>query len=260
LPLSERGLPVARPELLTALYEAEQRIVHYDRAAPPGESAIVALPGSVPVLISAPHSVRHWRGSDWKQEEEYTAGLGYLLHQETGAHFIYGRYMLNPDPHDDGDDGPYKRALDDLISAARIRLGLDLHGARGDRDFAVALGTMHGETFARREAELAAAFEQHGFHAEAETSLDRLVLNPPRYTGGLRQPTITRYIWHKHGIPTVQVELSAWVRIVVRLESASNARNGTAPHFRGDGARIAGVYAALREYILQTLDALPTDR
>src|SRR5438270_6104691 len=103
--------------------------------------------GNKPILISAPHSVRHWRDENWKQEEEYTAALGYLLHQETGAHFIYGRNLLNPDPHDDGDIGPYKRALDDLLRVTPISLVLDLHGARGDRDFAVALGTIRGESF-----------------------------------------------------------------------------------------------------------------
>src|SRR5258708_39534613 len=81
--------------------------------------------GSKPILISAPHSVRHWRDNNWKQEEEYTAALAYLLHQETGAHFIYGRYMLNPDPHDDADRGPYKRAIDDLVALTSIRLLID---------------------------------------------------------------------------------------------------------------------------------------
>ncbi|SRR5258708_4097254 len=239
--------------LLVALHEAERKLVVYDQAAPPSESAIGLLKGTIPILISAPHSVRHWRDNNWKQEEEYTAALGYLLHRETGAHFIYGRYVLNPDPHADADCGPYKAILDKLFADTPIRLALDLHGARGDRDFAIALGTIYGETFGGYETRLCLAFEQQGFSPEPESSLDRLVMNPPRYTGGVRQPTITRYVWRRHGIPAVQVEMSAWVRIVERLPEASNARSGIAPHFRGDGTRILRTYTALRRFIGEVL-------
>ena len=66
---------------------------------------------------------------------------------------------------------------------------------------------------------------------------------------GLRQPTITRYVWRTHHIPAVQVELSAWLRIVERLPQASNAKSGIAPHFRGDGQRILRAYCTLRDFI-----------
>ncbi len=240
------------PVLLT-LYETEQAIVSYTQEAPPGQSSFALLPGTQPILISAPHSTRHWREGYWKQEEEYTAALGCQLHRETGAHFIYGRYMLNPDPHDDDDSSPYKQAMRSLFESTPIRLVLDLHGARGDRDFALAVGTIYGESFPGYETSLLEAFKRYGFHADSDSSLDRLVLNPSRYTGGVRQPTITRYVWRQHGIPAVQIEMSAWVRIVRRLESASNARNGTAPHFRGDGERILRVYNALRTFIAAAL-------
>jgi hypothetical protein len=241
---------------LADLRDAERAVVFYDQPAPPGESAIALLPGSQPILISAAHSVRHWRNGEWKQEEEYTAAFGYLLHRETGAYFIYGRYPLNPDPHDDGDDGPYKLALDDLFRTTPIRMVLDLHGARGDRDFAIALGTMRGASFAGHEASMLAAFERQGFKVDPDTSLDRLVSNPPRYTGGVRQLTVTRYAWQRYHIPAVQIEMSAWVRIVERLENASSYRNGTAPHFRGDGPRILRTYQALRTFIADTLEAI----
>src|SRR5262249_38729769 len=135
-----------------------------------------------------------------------------------------------------------------------VSLVLDLHGARGDRDFAVAIGTINGETFAPFEESLLAEFEKQGFFANPESSLDRLVCNPARYTGGVRQPTVTRYVWRKHNIPAAQIELSAWVRIVQRLATASNAQNGSAPHFRGDGLRILRIYEALRSFISLVLE------
>jgi hypothetical protein len=238
---------------LAAFREAEQQIVFYDQPAPPGESAVGLLRGTQPILISAPHSAQHWRHGQWKQEEEYTAALGYLLHQVTGAHFIYGRHSLDPDPHDDDDKGPYKRQLDQFLASTPIKLVLDLHGARGDRDFGVAIGTIRGETFTPFESNLIATFERHGFIVDPACSLDRLVTNHPRYTGGVLQPTVTRYIWRTHHIPTAQIELISWLRIVERLSTASNARNGLAPYFRGDGQRILRVFQAIREFITKVI-------
>jgi hypothetical protein len=94
---------------------------------------------------------------------------------------------------------------------------------------------------------------QHGFSDNPATSLDRLAINPSRYTGGLLQPTVTRYLWKRHHIPTVQIELSAWVRVVDRLPSASNAKNNSAPHFRGDPDRVVRVYNALLQFLQEVL-------
>jgi hypothetical protein len=78
-------------DLLGTLRDAEQQLVSYDTPPPEGESGVAVLPGTIPVLISAPHSVRHWRQDHWKQEEEYTAAFGYLLHLATGvAHISSG--------------------------------------------------------------------------------------------------------------------------------------------------------------------------
>jgi hypothetical protein len=203
------------------------------------------------VLISAPHSTRHWRSTFWKQEEEYTAALVHVLHTYTGAFGLFARTMIDPDPHDDADRGVYKQVLLALCRAYRVRYVLDLHGARGDRDFAVAIGTIHGQTFGDYEEALIGTFHEYGFTPDAPNSLDRLALNPTRYAGGVRQPTVTRYLW-QNGIPTVQLELSAWVRVVERLPNASNAKNGTAPHFRGDPERIERLFNALQTFIVRS--------
>lgn len=236
---------------LRALVALEQEQVHYDMPAPPGNSGLAVLPGRRAVLISAPHAVRHWRRDSWKREDEYTAAIACWLHRQTGAYALYPTHRIDPDPHADGDRGAYKRAVRDLIGAGAIRLVVDLHGARGDRDFAVALGTIRGESCPSYEGKIAAAFEAMGFRqgADAASGLDRLALNPPHYTGGVSDPTITRFAWRELGVPAVQVELNAWVRIVQRLPSASEAQRGIAPHFRGDPERIHRVLAALAQIV-----------
>lgn len=247
-------LPSDGADWLRYLCAAEAQLVAYDQAAPPGESSVGVRRGTCPILISAPHAARHWRDGDWKHEDEYTAAIGSLLHRLLGVHLIYARYQLSPDPHVDGDDNEFKQAVSRFVQETPVRVALDLHGARGDRDFAIALGTIGGRTFASYESRLIAAFAAQGFTPDADTSLDRLALNLPRYMGGAVLPTVTRYLWEQHSIPAAQIELSAWLRVVKRLPSASNARNGTSPDFRGDPTRIVRGVSALYAFIRQVLD------
>lgn len=234
---------------LAALVALERSIVAYDTDPEPhpGQlSGLAILEGRVPLLVSAPHAARHWRGTAWKREDEYTAALAHWLHLRAGVHALYPTHRITPDPHDDADEGHYKQVVGHVVRAHGIRLVLDLHGARGDRDFGLALGTIHGETCPAHEAALIAACAAAGFPARADApSLDRLALNPSRYAGGTRTPTVTRYTWRVLGVPAAQLEINAWARIVQRLPEAYEARQGIAPDFRGDPARIRRVLAAL---------------
>ena len=224
---------------LAELVALERRIVVYDESPPEGESGMAILEGDLPVLVSAPHSARHLRSARWKREDEYTAALAHWLHARLGVHALYASHRLAPDPHDDGDAGDYKRLAAEIVTRHAIRLVLDLHGARGDRDFALALGTIYGQTCAPYEAPIIAALGEIGLETNGPaSSLDRLALNPRRYAGGSHRPTVTRYLWQTTGVAALQLEINAWVRVVERLPTSYAALNGEAPDFRGDPARI----------------------
>jgi len=198
------------------------------------------------VLVSAPHACRHKRGGVWKPEDEYTGALALWLHQTTGAHALSITHQIDPDPHDDGDHNLYKRALADFVAAHPVRLILDLHGARPERPFGVCLGTMGGQTCPAYEELLLESFQAEGFNiAEAPQPLDIIAQNLPRFTGGLHQPTITRFAYERLHVPCVQVEINAWLRVARRLATSTNAQKGIAPHFQADPKRLARLLAAL---------------
>ena len=135
--------------------------------------------------------------------------------------------------------GHYKRLAAEIVARHEVRLVLDLHGARGIRDFAVAVGTIYGQTCTPYEALIVAALGEIGLRAEAcAPSLDRLALNPRRYAGGSHRATVTRYLWQTTGVAAMQLEVNAWARIVERLPASYAALSGEAPEFRGDPARI----------------------
>lgn len=236
---------------LLELVTLERRIVAYDAPSPAEpEPALAVRLGRLPVLVSAPHAACHLRAGAWKREDEYTAAFAQWLHEQAGAYALYPTHRIAPDPHDDADDGAYKQTLADLVRRHGIRLVLDLHGARGDRDFALALGTINGQTCLPYEAAIIDAFRAQGFvERGAPSSLDRLALNPSRYAGGTHRPTVTRFVWQVLGIAAVQIEINAWARIVQRLPDSYAAQRGISPDFRGEPGRIRRVLAALTSII-----------
>ena len=228
----------------------EENEIHYQAPPPENSSGIVTRAGDIPVMFSAPHACRHKRAGRWKQEDEYTAAIAEWLHQQAGAHAIYITHQIDPDPHDDGAENIFKRALAAFLKEHPVRLVVDLHGTRGDRDFGVALGTMNDVSCPEYQPRIIQHIEAHGFRMdEAAFSLDRLAINHPRYTGGLRRPTITRFVFEELGLPAVQIEINAWIRILKRLPASSNATSNLAPDFQGDARRFVRVMDALARLV-----------
>lgn len=197
-----------------------QRISHFEAAQVrysddplPGQAPFRYDAGTRPVLISAPHGARHWREDHWKMQDGYTAALAHVLAEYTGAHALYTVRRIRPDPNYD-DDCDYKRTLAKLLRDYGIRLVLDLHGARFDRPFGVALGTIESHSCPDYEAGIIRAFAAQGFRPDPLHFLDRLALNQPDYRGGVRQRTVTRFVWEQCRINAAQIELNAHLRVV----------------------------------------------
>ena len=233
---------------LAGMAAFERERVRYHASPPEGQAAFVVVTGRRPVVVSAPHGASHSRRNHRKQHEEDTPAMAHWLAARTGAHAIYTTHAIQPDPHADQDAGAYKAALAALLETHPVKLVLDLHGARGSRDFAVALGTINGVSCPTYENLILDALRAHGFQlAETAPSLDRVALNHPRYTGGVHRQTVTRFVWEVCGVEAAQLEINAWLRVVQRLEGATDYRE--APRFRGDPARILRLLDALASLV-----------
>jgi hypothetical protein len=186
--------------------------VRYSDDPLPGQTAFRYQPGTRPVLISAPHGAHHWRENRWKAQDSFTAALAHVLAEHTGAHALYTVRRIRPDPNYD-DDCDYKRTLAGLLRNHTIRLVLDLHGMRFDRQFGIALGTIDSRSCPDYEAGIIQAFTAQKFGME-NVFLDRLALNPLAYRGGARQHTVTRFVWEQCRINAAQIELNAHLRFI----------------------------------------------
>lgn len=103
------------------------------------------VPGTIPVLISAPHAVTHWRDGHVKPSDDYTGSLALALAQLTGAHAFVATRFVHADPNwDPLEKSAYKQALVEHVRGNGIRLVLDLHGIPAASPEAVEVGSADG--------------------------------------------------------------------------------------------------------------------
>ena len=207
-------------DLIERLIELESD-VRYQEAASDDEAEYRHVPGRVPVLLSAPHGAVHGRdGKIRKDEDEYTAAIVCLVAEKTGAHALYARRCSDTDPNYHA-TAPYRDCLRTIVQTHRIRFVLDVHGARADREFGIALGTIDGASCPEYEDLIVGILEADGFKRNG-AGLDRLALNERYFTGGKDQDTITRFVSRELNLPAAQLEVNQWLRVAQRLPDASS--------------------------------------
>lgn len=109
-----------------------------------GQTDFEILEGSIPVMISAPHTTNHLREGALKQADKMTGGLALYLHKTTGCHLIYTkRYSASDANYDSAENGgnAYQKALKEYVESHKIQVLIDLHGAADTREFAIEMGT-----------------------------------------------------------------------------------------------------------------------
>ncbi|MDA8096397.1 MAG: hypothetical protein C4575_13825 [Desulforudis sp.] len=163
------------------------------------------LSGSIPVLVSAPHAVKHIRkgNTEPKEEDEYTGTIARLLQESTGCWAMHAASVdLDPNFYD---DCPYKHALRELVKKERIRLIIDIHGAAEWRAFNIDLGTCRGDSLLEHSEyldDLITALRGEGIQSVFVDSV---------FTAGA-QSTVTRFASRELGIPAVQLEINRRLR------------------------------------------------
>ena len=203
--------------------------------APEGERPYTHQPGQLPILISAPHATVHTRCRRLKKEEGFTGALAHLLAETTGAHAFYSRYRSADDPNWD-EDSPYKQGLQEIIRTHDIQFVLDLHGMSDQHKIGVALGSMNGRSCPNQEplilqtvAEQLTQTDEDEASAFSQLRWDHFVLNHSRFTGGVANHTITRFVSQKLGVSALQIELCSSVRVVKKRPSTPLTMSSSQP-------------------------------
>ena len=91
------------------------------------EEKFRVVSGSIPVLLSAPHSVNQLRGEDVRPAEKYTGSLVRYLCSSTNCYGIF-QIFTHADPNNDIEN-LYKNGIINLVNAYNIKLLIDIHSS-----------------------------------------------------------------------------------------------------------------------------------
>ena len=126
------------------LNEKKFSINNYDGA---GDENYKIIEGTIPVMLSAPHAVNHFRNGQKKWADLYTGGMALYLQKITGCHLIYNACFTEKDPNFDAtENNDYQIHLKNYLQkreqkGSPVYVLLDLHGSAATREYAVELGT-----------------------------------------------------------------------------------------------------------------------
>ena len=208
-----------------------------------------SVTGPLPVLISAPHACMHRRNGTDKMQEEYTGALALYLAESCHCSAIAISHKISEDPNWDA-SSEYKTAVKSLVQENKIKFLIDLHGMSIKNNMGVAVGTIKGRACAAES--VVPHFIDSGFVlCNEDTSPPKqawrsLIVDHPKFTGGLVNQTLTRFASEILDIQAVQIELSPEVRVVEYKATPDW------PHdYYGDPPAIQATVAALQSLVMQ---------
>ena len=156
--------------------------------------------GSLPILFTAPHTMKQVREDDSiKLGEPYTKAIALYLNKYFNVNCMIKIKDTGLDSNRDNRD-EFKTELLRFIRDNNIKLVIDLHGSKKNRDFDIEFGTLNN---------LSADFSTIKELEEAftENEIKNIMHNDP-FKGG----AITEYVYGLKDIDVIQVEINGKYR------------------------------------------------
>lgn len=221
------------------LQKAEAKFAH-GKYSGSGRSNFVIRKGVIPIMISAPHAVNHYRDGQVKNADILTGALTIWLHNEFGCHIIYKARFSHDDPNydsNDNEENAYQTALCKYIKSNDIKLLIDIHGASIDKPYAIELGTapeldLEGHPIADSNLSL----QQYPFIADLfKYSMEYAFLSinselreiwKNRIFSASKQNTVTKYISSHTTCACMQVEINKHYRDLNNIENVEALLKG----------------------------------
>jgi len=160
--------------------------------------------GKLPVLVSAPHAVRHVRQKKIKMSDEFTGSIAYLISKLTGCHGIATTKLYGGDPNV---DNPclYKEKIAEICKRENVKFILDIHGAAREREFDMDFGTNQGKNLLHQAMVLEMLVRNFQAFGLTKISTD--------YFAAAGSNTIANYAARELQIPALQLEINKQFRV-----------------------------------------------
>ena len=193
-----------------------------------GKSNYVIESGTIPIMISAPHSVNHFRDGEVKCCDMFTGGIARYLHGLTGCHVIYSSKFSKTDPNNDPvGNNEYQEDLQQYVNANNIKLLIDLHGSSKSRPYAVELGTITDDDKSLHGMKFIGEFitEVFDFYFKSLNIEIKEIWKNKIFSAGSRN-TVTNYISTNTKTATIQLEINGHYRDPGDVQSMESLING----------------------------------
>lgn len=188
---SQQQIPHVDPAVLS---DFQRQIFQLERENTP--ELIHFEKGTVPILLSAPHTVNFLKeDGNFKMREGYTKAIVKYLAQKTGAFLMIKENSDGIDPNKPEMEN-YKHQLLEVINKYQIQLVLDIHGAASHHGFTIEIGSLDGVSAGTQTIEsLKTALKDQAITSVAE--------NQPFKGGG-----ITKTVHGNTDIEVLQLEIN----------------------------------------------------
>ena len=160
------------------------------------DSDFIIRKGNLPILFTAPHTMNQTKeDGSIKLSEPYTKAIALYLNKYFNVNCMIKLKDTGLDPNRDNRD-VFKTELLRFVKDNNIKIVIDLHGAKKNRDFDIEFGTLNNlsSTFSTIK-ELEEAFKENG--------INNITHNNP-FKGG----AITSYVCGLEDVDVIQLEIN----------------------------------------------------
>ncbi len=163
--------------------------------------------GLLPVIITAPHTMRQQREDGTiKLSEPFTKAITMYVANNLNTSFLIKIKDTGVDANSDNKEY-FKETLLQIIESQNIKLLIDIHGSKKERNFDIEFGTLNNLSAGSSTVkELENTFKEH--------NINNIVYNNPFKGGG-----ITKYIYGNTNIDVIQIEINQNFRDINQIEN-----------------------------------------
>lgn len=165
--------------------------------------------GNVPILFTAAHTMEQHLNNNIKPGETYTKAIAMYLNKYCDTSYLIKIKDTAIDSNRDNHD-EFKKELMKIVKENNIKLVIDLHGAKKERDFDVEFGTLNNLT-----ADFSTIKELE--EAFLENNILKIKHNDP-FKGG----AITQYLYNLKDIDVIQLEINGKFREIDDIKKLEN--------------------------------------
>ena len=166
--------------------------------------------GLLPVILTAPHTIKQLKENGTiKLPKPFTKAIAMYIANKLDTSFLIKTQDTGVDANSDNKED-FKETLLQIIKSQNIKLLIDIHGSKKERDFDIEFGTLNNLSADYSTVkELEDSFKEHNIY--------NIVYNEPFKGGG-----ITKYIYGNTDIDVIQIEINQKFRDIDNIDNLKN--------------------------------------